>query len=231
MKISDNQITELYRFTREHFVLHYDVQTELVDHLANDIEQIWVEQPMLTFREAKTISFKKFGVFGFMDVVEKRQKVLGNKYWRIIWRFAKDWFQLPKIALTFLICFLLYQIFTSNVSEYIFISIFFGYYLMCFVKIVQLKTTFKKRTKNTNKKWMLEDLIFKQGVGNAALLPLYTFQTFLHIDDLTNMSVILALIASVFYTSIFIIGYISLMIIPSKAEELLLETYPEYKIL
>jgi hypothetical protein len=96
MKISDNQITELYRFTREHFVVHYDVQTELVDHLANDIEQIWVEQPILTFREAKTISFKKFGVFGFMDVVEQKQKAMNKRYWKILLRFIKEWFTLPK---------------------------------------------------------------------------------------------------------------------------------------
>ena len=31
MKITQNQIDELYQFTRKHFVYHYDVQTELVD--------------------------------------------------------------------------------------------------------------------------------------------------------------------------------------------------------
>ena len=41
MKLTENQIEALYKFTRQHFVYHYDVQTELVDHLANDIEQIW----------------------------------------------------------------------------------------------------------------------------------------------------------------------------------------------
>ena len=70
MKISENHIEQLYKFTREHFVYHYDVQTELVDHLANDIEQICEEQPQLTFEQAREVSFKKFGVFGFMDVVE-----------------------------------------------------------------------------------------------------------------------------------------------------------------
>ena len=32
MKISENHIEQLYKFTREHFVYHYDVQTELVNH-------------------------------------------------------------------------------------------------------------------------------------------------------------------------------------------------------
>ena len=78
MKLTPEQIQQLYKFTREHFVEHYDVQTELVDHLANDIEQIWETQPNLSFEDARTISFKKFGVFGFMDVVGERAKALNK---------------------------------------------------------------------------------------------------------------------------------------------------------
>ncbi len=66
MKLTEK--TNIKKFTRQHYVEHYDLQTELVDHLANDIEKICEEQPNLSFEQAKTISFKKFGVFGFMDV-------------------------------------------------------------------------------------------------------------------------------------------------------------------
>ena len=45
MELTEEQIHELYKFTKKHYVEHYDVQTELVDHLANDIEQVWVEYP------------------------------------------------------------------------------------------------------------------------------------------------------------------------------------------
>ena len=231
MKITATQITELYAFTRQHFVEHYDVQTELVDHLANDIEHIWKAHPALSFQEARTMSFKKFGVFGFMNVVEERQKALGKKYWRIIWRFAKDWFELPKIIGTGMICFLLYQIFTSNISEYVPISIFLAYYLVCIIKVIQLNKVVKQRKIRTHKTWMLEDFIYRQGCANAGLLPLYMFQIFTQIDDLTNASMIWGIIAAVFYTLTVIIGYISLFILPQKAEELLAETYPEYKML
>ena len=81
-KLSSEQIQQLYKFTRQHYVEYYDVQTELVDHLANDIEQIWKEQPNLSFEQARDISFKKFGVFGFMDVVEARTNALNKKYWK-----------------------------------------------------------------------------------------------------------------------------------------------------
>jgi hypothetical protein len=49
MKLTETHIQELYKFTRKHYVYFYDVQSELVDHLANDIEDIWKAQPNLSF--------------------------------------------------------------------------------------------------------------------------------------------------------------------------------------
>ena len=100
MKLSATEIQSLYKFTRQHYVYHYDIQTELVDHLANDIEQIWATQPNLSFEEARDVSFKKFGIFGFMDVVEAKQKQMNKRYRKILWRFFKVWFTMPKLLLT-----------------------------------------------------------------------------------------------------------------------------------
>jgi SPX domain protein involved in polyphosphate accumulation len=86
MKLNQEQIERLYEFTRQHYVEYYDLQTELVDHLANSIEEQWKENPKLSFETALNIEFKKFGIFGFMDVVEKRQKALSKKYYKLIWK-------------------------------------------------------------------------------------------------------------------------------------------------
>ena len=72
------QIDHLYQFTRQHYVEWYDLQTELVDHLANDIEHIMDNNKDLSFEEAKKVSFKKFGVFGFSDVIEQKQNALST---------------------------------------------------------------------------------------------------------------------------------------------------------
>ena len=97
MKLSAEQIEKLYAFTRQHYVEYYDLQTELVDHLANAIEAQWEQNPKLSFEEALRIEFKKFGVFGFMDVVEKRQAALQKKYNQLVWKELKTFFRLPKI--------------------------------------------------------------------------------------------------------------------------------------
>ena len=80
--LSLEQIDQLYLFTRQHFVEWYDLQSELVDHLANAIETEWQENPKLSFDEALKVQFKKFGIFGFTGVIEERQKGLTKKIQR-----------------------------------------------------------------------------------------------------------------------------------------------------
>ena len=103
----------------------YDLQSELVDHLANAIETQWQENPKLTFDQALNTEFKKFGVFGFMDVVEKRQAVLSKKYNRLVWQHFKDFFGVPKIVLTIAMTLVLFSILKiSYYSEWIFMGLF-----------------------------------------------------------------------------------------------------------
>ena len=97
MKFSQKQIVYLYEFTRQHYVEYYDLQTELVDHLANSIEEQWQENPKLSFEAALNVEFKKFGIFGFMDVVEQRRLALKKKYNNLIWKHFKEFFTIPKI--------------------------------------------------------------------------------------------------------------------------------------
>jgi hypothetical protein len=100
LKLTPEQIDRLYQFTRQHYVEWYDLQTELVDHLANAIEQQWQENPKISFEDALQIEFKKFGIFGFMDVVEKRQAALNKRYNKIVWQHFTAFFTIPKIIST-----------------------------------------------------------------------------------------------------------------------------------
>ena len=127
MKLTTSQIDQLYIFTRKHYVAYYDLQTELVDHFANAIESQWQQNPTLSFDEVLNKEFKKFGVFGFMDVVEQRQMALGKKYNGIVWQHFKDFFGIPKIVLTVAMTLLLFSIIkVSAYKEWIII----GFYLI-----------------------------------------------------------------------------------------------------
>ncbi|OAD46305.1 hypothetical protein [Polaribacter atrinae] len=231
MKLSENQIDELYKFTRKHYVYYYDVQTELVDHLANDIESIWHAQPDLSFEQAREISFKKFGIFGFMDVVESRQKAMNKRYWKIILRFAKEWFTIPKIVITFSVFLLFFSLLQIKHSEYIFLA------TLLVLLTLEGITSYKVRKEHKQKEFKKEKIfLLEEMLGTTK--NTYTGFTFVNLFNITNLTrfdfshlnIYWIFAISIVLTLLCILFYVSNYILPAKAEELLEETYPEYKL-
>lgn len=226
MKITPEQIERLYQFTRQHYVEWYDLQTELVDHLANAIEQQWYENPNVHFEEALQTEFKKFGVFGFMDVVEKRQAALNNKYNKIIWGHFKDFFSVPKIIITFsLIGSLFLMLKNFKYAELISTTLIFGVIITFWIGLLIQKRKSKKQTKESGKKWLLKDIIF--GYSTFAGLSYLPLQLIINVD-FENIGNLKALVISSITIFLYLIEYIMLFEIPSKAGKYLEETYPEY---
>ena len=227
MKLNESQIEKLYQFTRQHFVEWYDLQTELVDHLANAIETQWQEFPNRTFDEALQIEFKKFGVFGFMDIVEKRQAALSKKYAKIVWSQFKNFFRLPQIIGTFsAVAILFYILKISLYSEIIFKVLSVILLTMFIVGIAISSRKNKKINEQTGKKWMFKEVIF--GYGSIAGFINIPVQALVHFDSQINGNFYLFL-ASLFLVLLFLIEYVLLVTIPKKAEQYLKETYPEYE--
>ena len=229
MKLTESQIQELYAFTRQHFVEHYDLQTELVDHLANDIEKQWQVQPKLTFQDAKNKAFKKFGIFGFMDAIEQKGKAMNKRYMRYMWTELKKWFELPQIITTIAL-FILFYIAFSTVYIAPLALFFFGIITVwCTYKGIQLNKQFRRRKEVSNKKWMLEELIFKQAGSTMFVFMSQLFNVYKIPDNYGDNTYFLVLF-SLAFTIIALVNYISLEVIPSKAEKLLNETYPEFSL-
>ncbi|EAQ42729.1 hypothetical protein [Polaribacter sp. MED152] len=231
MKLTEIQIESLYKFTRQHYVEYYDVQVELVDHLANDIEQIWEQQPELSFNDARDKSFKKFGVFGFMNVVESKELQMTKKYFKLVLKFAKEWLSLPKIVLTILLLFGFYQLQQYSFGYQIYLGIFITSTITQFSMLINNTRKLKRRQRQTQKKWLFEHVLNIQGLGNTAIIFIYFFdfpvssaKEFLAMGDFKRAY------SALLITAFLIISYITLVVIPKKAEELLVQTYPEYQI-
>jgi len=226
MKLTQEHIEELYKFTRAHFVYHFDLQTELVDHLAYGIEAQIAKNPQLTFQEALDKEFKKFGVFGFQDVIGERQKALSKRYWKIILRFYKEYFTLPKIVLTLFLSVVLFTV-LKNISigyqNYIIVVIFLLFLIPSTIKMFNYNRILKKK----ERKWFLEEMLLGQmGIFTVFQLPIHLFNIRFEIEN----SYILGLVAF-FTVSLLLLFYVMVFVIPPKAEELLAETYPEYKLM
>ena len=228
MKLTESHIQELYKFTRKHYVEHYDVQSELVDHLANDIENIWIEKPKLTFEQARETSFKKFGIFGFMDVVEAKQKQLRKKYNSILFKFMKEWFSVPKIIISASVFISFYMLMSLNIDTNYLSVLILGLALVDVVLAQRLIKKAKERCRENGKKYLLEDLIYRI----SAFSSLLVFSNIFHLTSFIKYYelVYVKIFVSCLITIAVLYSYIALITIPQKAEELLQETYPEYKL-
>lgn len=229
MKLTPQQIDRLYQFTRQHYVEWYDLQTELVDHLANAIEAQWQENPKISFEDALQIEFKKFGVFGFMDVVEKRQAALQKRYSKLVWKHFKEFFTIPKIVVTLFSTVFFFLIFRNySQAELLLTSLFMVVLITFWVSLFFQSRKNKKEHKITGKKWLFKDIIF--GHSSFAGLSYIPVQVMLHIDFGQNIGILKAIFFSLLFVSMALCEYIILVIIPSKAEDYLKETYPEYTL-
>ena len=227
MTLSEQHIEDLYAFTRKHFVEYYDLQTELVDHMANDIEAILEGDPSLSFEQARDKAFKKFGVFGFMEVVEQRAKAMNKKYAKLLWHYTKDWFRLPQIMATLSMCLIFYTIFSFEVSSLIFVTAFL---LLCFFlmyKAFSMNRKIKKKQKSKEKLWLLEDIIYRNASAGGLFFAPQVFHFMYTVDGLEGYK---PFICALVFTLIIIYTYVSTVVIPKNAEIHLLETYPEYSL-
>ncbi len=231
MELTKEQIENLYKFTRQHYVYHYDVKSELVDHLANDIEEIWNENPKISFQNARDKSFKKFGVFGFMDVVEAKQKQMNKRYRKIMWRFFKEWLRLPKIIITTLLFFSYLFILKSSTLTYGVIVVTILYALYDVFYLAKTRKRNKNKIEKQEKVFLLESMIqdVRSGFTGVNLINIANMM-FIFRDRFGNLDFHWLLLIALFLTISTISIHINAKVIPQKAEELLQETYPEYKL-
>jgi hypothetical protein len=222
--LTPDQITVLYTFTRQHFVEHYDLQTELVDHLANAIEQRWAIEPSVSFDDALKAEFKKFGVFGFSDVMEQKGKALGKRYRKLMWYYFKEYFSLPKLLLTIALVLAMGMLLQFNI--WVALVVYSVLQLGSLVKMFANVKAFNKKAKETGRKWMFEEMIFRSVTFTALAGFWFQFGQMMYNTHNVYAQWALATVCVL----LLLHNYIVLYVIPSKAAQYLKETYPEYAI-
>jgi hypothetical protein len=87
MQLTTSQIDQLFTFTRQHYVEWYDLQSELVDHLANSIEAQW-EQFLNEHLRLLNIEFKN--LVYLWTLLKNGRLFSAKKYNSIVWKHFKD---------------------------------------------------------------------------------------------------------------------------------------------
>lgn len=100
-KLTEEQVTKLYAFCLKNEIYAYDLQIEIVDHLASSIEEQWQQNRELSFGWALKNATKKFGKFGFKILEHKIRRQLHRNFNFILWKYFLQYFRWPKMVVTF----------------------------------------------------------------------------------------------------------------------------------
>ncbi len=226
-KVTAEEVQKLFGFTRKHYVEWYDVQTELVDHLANGIEDLWLENPHLSFEEALNNEFKKFGIFGFSDVVEQKTEALSKQYYKAVWKAFKEYFKLPKIIITVSSIYILFKIlslFENNRFLMISIAILlFAFQIFYFSKFLIRKF---KLDKSKNKKWLFDQVLSNMGG------TIYAFNIGIYyplIDFTSKWNLLETIVFSTCAILYLLLLYIMIYVVTPKLTKDFLKQFPDYK--
>lgn len=115
MQLSKEQIDQLFVFTKKKMVHWYDLQVEIVDHLAERIEEEMNANPKLNFEEALAKVYAGFGIFGFAKIVQEREKSLYNLGKRNFFKKLLQQLSWPTFIRTICIFLVVYLI-TTNLT-------------------------------------------------------------------------------------------------------------------
>jgi len=226
--LTSAQIEELHEYCYFRSVFHYDVQIEIVDHLATEIEKLWETQPEMPFEEAIYLVGEQFGGdLGFSTFRHEKEKSVRKRYRRLLWQFVADYYKFPKIMITLILTLTIYTalyysendqwIIISLVALFYGLSLFYGLYYR--PKHVQIKT--KKGYSFLLNEISIKGVLSKTGACfNGYFIFKATQQTYFSI----TWSIIFSILVS-FYI---VLLYGDCFFISKKIKEQFEEQFPQF---
>ncbi|HSO87886.1 MAG TPA: hypothetical protein VLQ91_15120 [Draconibacterium sp.] len=232
-KLTEEQVTKLFAFCREHFVYHYDLQMELVDHLASSIENQWAHQPELRFEIALNNAFGNFGISGFSKIKVEKQKELARKYNRLLWKYFLEFYRWPKMLMTLagtMVLFTLLRM-VNNIAwvivPYFALLVISSLFYFYFVAPKKLKIQIVP-----GKKFMLLEYVnqIQMAVVLLSQTPIaaYNISRVFHVYSINQPWVLLLI--SFLIISLNIILYGQFFFVPEKIKEHFKEQFPEFAL-
>lgn len=146
--LTQEQIDTLFTFCNKKYVRYYDVQVELIDHLATAIEEKMKTSPGLSFEDALQATYKSFGIFGFAKVVQEKTEALKTGYNKQIWDgikenfYGKNWYN--GLGLFIALILAAYSIKAIIFHYYFWLLIPLLFDIIYYLKMWRAKNKFKK---------------------------------------------------------------------------------------
>jgi hypothetical protein len=239
-QLTPEQIENLFEFCEFHDVVHYDVQIELVDHLASAIEELWLTNPDLPFDDAVFQIAEQFGVepyfhasyqsllpsimgshstrkSGFEAIKEAKEIELRRKYERIQWKYIQEFFRLPKIILTATVVAILFCLFRFSENDLQVSLIIIDIYILSFVAFLTLVYPKKNRLiLIPGKSFLLYDHFkaMRRSILSAGFMPITLFSLYLNGSKVfdSNWTLTNSIIGELLYAFFITLFFISMIV-------------------
>lgn len=225
--LTGEQIQQLHGFCDKHSVRYYDVQVELVDHLANAIEARMEANPRLSFEDALRNVYKGFGIMGFGPLVAAKQKAVDKQSRKLLWRLFKQQFRWPAIMLALMVFGLCYSLLQLSAEKYFLVAAIGSLVVMTTITALA-GYRLQKMEKASGKKFL--SLQFRNMLG-VALIPLNLINVINlfrpeHESMLATMGIAGHLLASALFT-FFVTMSVATWQAFKQMEMVLRKNYPE----
>lgn len=232
-KLTEEETDRLFDFCRKHYVPEYDLQIELVDHLASGIEVQWVENPSLPLPVALKSTFDKFGIFGFSKIKAQKEKELYRKYRHLFWQYTLEFYKLPKIIMTIVLTLLLFEIYrVVNNFYWVTVPIFASIIVFDLLYLIWIYPRKYKIKTTEGKSFILINYLKSRqfGINIVLQIPLQGIQLLDHFNYSYSNDVPLMFISSLILVSLGILLYVYFIVLPVKIREHFTQQFPQFQI-
>jgi hypothetical protein len=206
-KVSAEEVERLFKFVKSKYVHYFDLQCELVDHLACAIEEEWELNPTVSFENALTRVYARFPITGFTNFVAEQASYMNKYWWRMIGQSYKNFFTSLWATLVLIIF-----LFVNNLS-----FLRFGNYIIVAIicissayALYRLNSLHKQHKINKNKNPLMISQVFY-----SFLVP-PAFYLFIQVDF--NTTILPKIIATIYLMHLFIMYHFLFTIVEEKLD-------------
>ena len=147
VQLTNEQIDALFAFTRKKYVHWYDVQVEIVDHLATSIEEEMNNDSSLSFERALNRVYDRFGIFGFSKIVQEKEKAMGKHYTKLWLKELVNQLNWPNVVRSLAVAALL---FTSSKFTGITLTMWLAVAAIAVISFISVRSLRKHRLVKNN---------------------------------------------------------------------------------
>ncbi|GAB5552985.1 MAG: hypothetical protein Sapg2KO_25760 [Saprospiraceae bacterium] len=212
------EIRYLFQFLNRKGVKYLDVKVELVDHLAEGLEECWRKQPGLPIELAANEVYETFGIFGFGKMIEQKRQLLFKATIKKLHLDILSRLQAPQIAIALLLTLLM----TYLLMEYpLGLTIFLSFFIVLHLLVASIGLQQKKYKKQNGHQFLFLEASsrFMNRVLNACFLGLIFWYFW---NQASYLPFVFALIASLALLYFFLLVQ-ELVLYQKKRNHILME--------